>query len=226
MNSFNWTIRSKEEWNDRADFWNSRSKSMWDSGSRKDIIPLLTSHLHSQARVLDVGCGDGYGTYRLHTLGYDAVGVDISEEMIAYAKKRGTTIPFYIADVSNLPVEMESVDAILCINVLEWIEVPVVALQELKRVLKKGGLLCIGILGPTAGPRASGFRKVYGEKTISNSMMPWEFQKLAVEMGFELEDELAVYKEGVTERHYEGLSTQLKQALSFMWVFLLRKVGE
>ncbi|MBC5636939.1 class I SAM-dependent methyltransferase [Ornithinibacillus sp. BX22] len=223
MNSFNWTVKSKQEWNDRADFWNSRSKSMWDSGSRRDIIPFLTSHLHSQAKVLDVGCGDGYGTYKLHALGYDPVGVDISEEMIAYAKKRGTTIPFYVADASNLPVEIESVDAILSINVLEWVEVPAIALQELKRVLRKGGLLCVGILGPTAGPRATGFRKVYGEKTISNSMMPWEFQKLAIEMGFELEDELAVYKEGVTERHYEGLSTPLKQAISFMWVFLLRK---
>ena len=35
-----------------------------------------------KAKVLDVGCGDGYGTYKLSRAGYKAVGVDLSEVMI------------------------------------------------------------------------------------------------------------------------------------------------
>lgn len=226
MKSFNWKEKSKEEWDNRASFWSSRSQNMWDSGSRKDIIPFLNKHLASQSKILDVGCGDGYGTNKLHTLGHELIGVDISEEMITHAKKKNSNIPFLVADVQDIPLEDKSVDAIVCINVLEWVEVPYHALKEFKRIVSKDGLLCVGILGPTAGPRTNGYRKVYGEHTISNTMMPWEFQKLAEENGFTLVDELAVYKEGVKKQHYEGLSTQLKQALSFMWVFLLRKEGK
>jgi ubiquinone/menaquinone biosynthesis C-methylase UbiE len=226
LDSFDWMEKSKEEWNNRASFWNARSQNMWDHGSRKDIIPLLEKHLENGSKLVDVGCGDGYGTYKLQKLGHEVMGLDISEEMIEKAKERIQNIPFQVADVNHLPLSDESVDAILSINVLEWVEVPSVAATELRRALKKDGLLCVGILGPTAGPRSSSYPKVYGEKTINNTMMPWEFFKLAKELGFELVDELGVYKEGVKEEHYQELPVVLKQALSFMWVFLLRKVGE
>ncbi|WP_047983165.1 class I SAM-dependent methyltransferase [Ornithinibacillus californiensis] len=226
MNSFNWSEKSKAEWNNRANFWSGRSKDMWENGSRKDIIPFFNRHLHKNSKILDVGCGDGYGTYLLHSLGHYMVGVDISDEMITKAKERLEEVPFEVADIGELPFGKESMDAVLSINVLEWVEVPALALEELKRVLKTNGLFCAGILGPTAGPRMNGYRKVYGEKTISNSMMPWEFSQLAKELGFEVVDGFGVYKDGVTEKNYQGLPTQLKQALSFMWVFLLRKVGE
>ncbi|WP_026908611.1 class I SAM-dependent methyltransferase [Paucisalibacillus globulus] len=226
MDSFDWMEKSKEEWNNRASFWNARSQNMWDHGSRKDIIPLLEKHLENGSKLVDVGCGDGYGTYKLKKLGHEVMGLDISEEMIEKAKERLQDIPFKVADVNQLPLLDESVDAILSINVIEWVEVPSVAATELRRVLKQDGLLCVGVLGPTAGPRSSSYPKVYGKKTINNTMMPWEFFKLAKELGFELVDELGVYKEGVTEEHYQGLPVVLKQALSFMWVFLLRKVGE
>ena len=39
--------------------------------------------------MLDVGCGDGYGTYKLSLTGYKAVGVDLSEVMIQKGKERG-----------------------------------------------------------------------------------------------------------------------------------------
>ena len=38
--------------------------------------------MKKEAQVLDVGCGDGYGTYKLSSAGYKAVGVDLSEVMI------------------------------------------------------------------------------------------------------------------------------------------------
>lgn len=226
MDSFNWEERSKKEWNDRANFWNARSQHMWDHGSRKDIIPLLSKHLNHRASIVDVGCGDGYGTYKLKLLGYEVMGLDISEEMIKKAKTRLPDLAFQVADVNQLPLTNESVDAILCVNVLEWVEVPAKAVEELHRVLRPDGILCVGILGPTAGPRSSSYPKVFGEKTINNTMMPWEFFKLAKELGFTLLDELGVYKEGVKVEYHQNLPVDLKQALSFMWVFLLRKVGE
>jgi ubiquinone/menaquinone biosynthesis C-methylase UbiE len=226
MDTFNWSKEARNQWDNRAMFWSERSKNMWDHGSRKDIIPFFNDFVETGNRVLDVGCGDGYGTYKLHELGYKAVGADLSVEMITKAKERLFDIPFFQADIGDLPFQSNSFDAILCINVLEWTETPALALKELRRVLKPGGFLCTGILGPTAGPRNNGYRRVYGEKTISNSMMPWEFDKLAKEMDFVDLNGFGVYKEGVKAEHYQQLPITLKQALTFMWVSIFQKVGE
>lgn len=47
--------------------------------------------------------------------------------------------PDIIGDIHNLPLENESVDAIICIAVLEHIENPFQAFDEMFRVLKKDG---------------------------------------------------------------------------------------
>ncbi|WP_047981008.1 class I SAM-dependent methyltransferase [Ornithinibacillus contaminans] len=227
METFDWNEAAKAEWDNRAGFWRERSQTMWERGSRKDIIPFMVKHVAKGSTILDIGCGDGYGTYKLRQLGYDVIGADISVAMIEKAKEQlPKEVPLLQADIGNLPLAAESVDGIMCINVVEWTEIPAHSLKELRSILRKGGLLCIGILGPTAGPRASGYRRVYGEKTISHPIMPWELHKLAKEMKFELRDSFGVYKDGVTEKHYKDLSIELKQALSFMWVFMFEKVGD
>src|SRR5690625_2293365 len=127
---------------------------------------------------------------------------------------------------SDLPLENSTADGILAINVLEWTETPFTGLSELKRILVTNGLLCIGILGPTAGPRANSYPRVYGEKVILNTMMPWEFSQLAAENGFKLIDHFGVFKKEVNKQEISHLPLKLQQALSFMWVFLMKKTEE
>ncbi|WP_174615687.1 class I SAM-dependent methyltransferase [Virgibacillus ihumii] len=226
--SFDWHKEAEVQWDGRAGFWNERSKTMWDDGSRKDIIPFIEKHLQKENSILDIGCGDGYGTYRLHKSGYIATGMDLSNEMISKARERlnQNEIHFIQGDISNMPFSDGSFDAVMAINVLEWTEKPAVALQELFRVLKRGGTLYCGILGPAAGPRANSYPRLHGEKAICNTMMPWEFEKLAADYNFTYLDGFGVYKEGVKPHHHEGLSPDLRQALSFLWLFMLRKEGE
>ena len=50
------------------------------------------------------------------------------------------------------------------------------------------------MLGPTAGPRKQSFPRLYGKLVICNTMMPWEFERLALENGWEKVDELTVFK--------------------------------
>ncbi|MFZ3579429.1 class I SAM-dependent methyltransferase [Virgibacillus sp. DJP39] len=228
MTSFNWKKEAELQWDSRAQFWNERSVGMWDNGSRKDIVPFIEKHMEKGSRVYDIGCGDGYGTYKLHKLGLDVVGMDLSGEMISLAKERiaDEEISFIQGDVMDLPFEDNSCDGIMSINVLEWTETPAHAVKQLRRVLKKGGMLCVGILGPTAGPRAHSYPRVYGEKAIANTMMPWEFQKLALENNFTYVDGFGVYRDGVKPQNYEGLPDDLKQALTFSWIFMLKKEGE
>ncbi|AIF42351.1 bifunctional 2-polyprenyl-6-hydroxyphenol methylase/3-demethylubiquinol 3-O-methyltransferase UbiG [Virgibacillus sp. SK37] len=227
MKSFNWEKEAETQWDQRAAFWNARSKKMWDSGSRKDIVDFIKKHIPEDYDMLDVGCGDGYGSFKLTQAGYKVTGVDISSEMIELAKKNNkNAAAFYQADINQLPFKADTFHGAVGINVLEWTENPVSALNEMKRIVKKDGYLCVGILGPTAGPRENSFPRLYGENAICNTMMPWEFQRIAQEKNLEYIDGFGVYKEGVNEENYSNLSLDLKQALTFMWVFIFRKAGD
>lgn len=221
MNNKSWQQSSANAWNDRALEWHERSEAMWTTGSRKTIIPFIQSKLKQGSTVLDAGCGDGYGSYLLSQNDYKVIGIDIAEKMIKYAK--GTyindDIEFLQGDLSDLPLDNKSVDAIMAINSLEWTENPLTVLNEFHRVMKNKGSLFIGLLGPTAGPRANSFNRLYGENVICNTMMPWELERLALENGWNLIDHIPVYKEEAKKIETSKLSKILKQSLTFMWVF-------
>ncbi|GIW68439.1 MAG: hypothetical protein KatS3mg099_387 [Candidatus Parcubacteria bacterium] len=51
--------------------------------------------------------------------------------------------PDVVGDIHKLPFADESVDGILCLAVLEHVERPWVAVREMHRVLKKGGLIFV-----------------------------------------------------------------------------------
>lgn len=224
MSEFNWSEEAEKQWDERSSGWNSMSKEMWESGSRKEIAPFFAKHVAPNGVVCDLGCGDGYGSFKLAELGYLVTGMDVSEEMIHKARgtNEGNTAQFIKGDMSNLPFEKDSFDAIVAINSLEWTEDPLKVIKEIQRIVKPGGFACIGILGPTAAPRINSYRRLYNEKVICNTMMPWELVKLAEENGWGNVDSLGVYKRGTDQMPIGSLSTELRQALSFMWVSMLR----
>ncbi|WP_407271998.1 class I SAM-dependent methyltransferase [Radiobacillus sp. PE A8.2] len=221
---FNWHKEAEQQWDMRSNFWNQNSKDMWDSGNRSTIIPLIGKHMNPQARLLDVGCGDGYGAYKLSALGFEVVGVDISAEMVKKAKQnQSNRLSFVQGDVVNLPFESDTFDGIMVINALEWTEDPFKGLRELHRIAKKDARIFIGILGPAAGPRTNSFPRLIGEPTICNTMMPWELEQLALELDLKVIDGMGVYDAQVDQFEIDQLPKRLKQALTFMWVSVLKK---
>ncbi|MBG0829899.1 class I SAM-dependent methyltransferase [Planomonospora sp. ID67723] len=54
------------------------------------------------ARVLDAGCGTGRVAIRLAELGYECVGVDLDESMLAVARSRAPGLRWMTADLSTL----------------------------------------------------------------------------------------------------------------------------
>src|SRR5699024_4060828 len=144
--------------------WDKRGINMWDNGSRKDIIPFFNTYVEQATSVLDIGCGSGYGTYKLKELAYEVTGIDISEKMVQLAKNHlGNDVPLYVVSVADLPFNDEAFDHALLINVIEWTEHTIDALSEIKRILKQGGMLCAGILGATSGPRQNSYARLYNE---------------------------------------------------------------
>ncbi len=225
MGDFRWHKEAEKQWDGQADFWSKQSQAMWNSGSRSTIIPFFSKHLEDKAHILDAGCGDGYGSYLLSELGFQVVGIDISAEMIEKANNRSQSVnlSFTQGDLTRLPFENETFSGIMAINSIEWTEQPLQAIYELRRVTKPGGIFCVGLLGPTAGPRQHAYQRLYGDTVIQNTMMPWEFEQLVSENGWRVVDGQPVYKDAVNIETTKGLPKELKQALSFMWVFILKK---
>lgn len=60
-----------------------------DEREAERFISNLTAHLSLErgARVLDLACGKGRHSAQLRKLGFDVIGMDLSEESIAYAKE-------------------------------------------------------------------------------------------------------------------------------------------
>ncbi|MDI3313291.1 MAG: methyltransferase domain-containing protein [Mycobacterium sp.] len=127
---------------------------------------------------LDVGCGPGSITASLAAAvgsGGLVLGVDISESMLARAVRTdfGPQVAFLRADAQRLPLRDETVDAVVCIAVLQLVPQPAAALAEITRVLRPGGRLALMV--PTAGPAArigrllpGGWAYVFGEDELGD----------------------------------------------------------
>ncbi|GED69199.1 methyltransferase [Brevibacillus reuszeri] len=226
-----WSEQASKQWDEYAADWHSKSDAMWETGSRRTILPFFMQLISAQTGpVLDAGCGDGYASCKLAEQGFTVQGVDIAGEMIRLANDRVKSdhnqVHFQTADISSLPFSDATFAGALSINVVEFTHSPIRALLELHRVLAVGGVLVLGILGPTAGPRAHSYRRLYEEATIQNTMMPWEAKQLARENGFTLLAEEPVYKDGITPDIAGRLSVELREAVSFLTLFALQKTAK
>jgi 2-polyprenyl-3-methyl-5-hydroxy-6-metoxy-1,4-benzoquinol methylase len=95
-------------------------------------------------RVLDLGCGDGALSWLLWKRGAQAVGVDPTPEAIEYARRehrrRGTDAQFATMSSYDSGQADGSFDAVISTDVIEHVEQPIALLEELRRVLKPGGV--------------------------------------------------------------------------------------
>lgn len=115
----------------------------WYKGMAAINSALLKKYLpkNKKLKILDVGCGPGAALLYLSSFG-DVVGVDLSDEALKFARKRGKVKK---GDISSLPFEDESLDVAVCLDVLyhQWVKDNAKALLEIKRVLKPGGIFLL-----------------------------------------------------------------------------------
>lgn len=96
-------------------------------------------------KVLDVGCGPGINSVRLAMMGFDVVGVDISEFAILKAQRKAelenVNILFKISDIEHLPFEDNYFDICFCGAVLHHFQNLNTVAQEIYRVVKTDGFV-------------------------------------------------------------------------------------
>ena len=92
-------------------------------------------------RLVDIGCGTGQSrrVYASHLAWY--LGIDLSREARASARRQHPASSFLQADALRLPLDDASVDAVAFSSVLHHVDDRARALAEARRVLRPGGLV-------------------------------------------------------------------------------------
>lgn len=109
------------------------------------VIERLEPLVTKETDVLDVGCGDGrtLGTW-IAPRAKSYIGVDISKPAIALAKEAGLDARL-IEDAGELGLPDQSVDVVTCVEVLEHLFSPQLAVREIRRVLRPGGVVLFSV---------------------------------------------------------------------------------
>lgn len=92
-------------------------------------------------KVLEVGCAIGAFAKLLHEGGFEVTAIDISEFIIKKAKKLQSDIEFKVLDIEKEIKVNKKYDYIFAFEVLEHLNSPHTALFNMKKLLKKNGVL-------------------------------------------------------------------------------------
>ncbi len=114
----------------------------------------------SGKRVLDAGCGVGWGSAILLEAGAaEVVGLDLDPEAIANARARVPRAEFTVGDLLQLPFTDDRYDVVVCFEALEHTGDTNRTLDELSRVLTPDGLLLVSSPHPGVYPEGNPFHK-------------------------------------------------------------------
>ena len=106
---------------------------------------LVASRFVAGKRVLDIACGEGYGSSLLSQTAASVVGVDISAETVAYASEayRRDNLRFLVGSCAAIPLADASADVVVSFETLEHHGQHEEMFREFKRVLAPGGLCLV-----------------------------------------------------------------------------------
>jgi SAM-dependent methyltransferase len=94
-------------------------------------------------RVLEVGCGEGYGTARLASCAEQIIGIDYDALTVGHAAASYPQARFVRGNLAALPVPSESIDVLATLQVIEHVWNHPEFVRECLRVLRPGGLLLV-----------------------------------------------------------------------------------
>lgn len=110
----------------------------WHLGKVFRTVETLVAKSEAQT-LLDAGCGEGFAIDFLSGYFPDLrmTGVDVSEAAVAFAREHfGDRARFRTGSLYKLPFSDRAFDTVLCSEVLEHLEDPSAAIEELKRVAR------------------------------------------------------------------------------------------
>ena len=151
---------------------------------------VMRAALRDGERILDAGTGTGIAVAAATGGGREVIGLDLSPEMLAVARRRHPEHRFVEADFAAMPFADGEFDVVLSVHALLFAEDPVVALVEWRRVTRRGGRVSLSVPGPAERTPWSIYADVYerhGIRTARASDYPTqaELKQWAVAAGWE-----------------------------------------
>ena len=144
--------QQKESWNKFSNGWKDWDNIVMDflSPMGKEIIRLI--HPSGDDMVLDIAAGTGEPGLTIAGMlsSGKVISTDLSENMLAVAREKATeknvkNFETKIADVTELPFDDNSFDAISCRFGFMFFPDMLLAAKEMARVLKPGGRVAIAV---------------------------------------------------------------------------------
>lgn len=227
--------------------WWDGLADQWRTAMPDEVLDEVVERLAlAPGRVLlDAGCATGAWSLGLAQRGYHVIGVDLSPAMIERARQQvhelglsDTEARYVVGDLERLDLADASVDAILCINVIDFTPAPGRALVELQRILRPGGRLLLTTLAAYSPIRLDPGRERWRrflpdppEVIPLNDLLPWEAEALLLELGWEIIDQrprvgatLRGPKTAYTDAFVSALPDRiLQQTIATTWEFLAER---
>ena len=142
----------RDQWDLFAEIW---SRDIENDGNRHFILGPASKRMLGDIKgqkVLDVACGEGYFSRLLASAGAEVTGVDISKNLVAFAREKELASPmgieYHVGDASRLVFEADRFDLVHCSMALMDIIEYELAISEASRVLKEGGRFIFSIVHP------------------------------------------------------------------------------
>lgn len=155
---------------------------------RYDLVAAhIRRHLPRGGRVLDVGCGSALVADRLQDVDFHYVGTDLGAHQVAYGAKKqrdGTgalRASFARSTAENLPFDDATFDVVVMSEVIEHLLRPELAVWEVARVLRPGGVFVMTTNNASEMPLRSPLSHLFAwiEKAVGMdhpaliSLRPW-----------------------------------------------------
>jgi ubiquinone/menaquinone biosynthesis C-methylase UbiE len=195
-----------DAFNDRAEHYAmERERLPYFRAQLEIVLRMLTGQ---RGRILDIGCAAGGEISLLQSRGFSVVGIDLSPIMLDFANRRFSSsgdVTFCRADIERLPFESGSMDHVVCLGVLEFVPDYSLALTEINRVLRPGGLAIFAIPSRISlynisnqvahhslRPLVRTAKRIMGRKSgvqatkplQRNLCIPWRYRALLRQLGF------------------------------------------
>jgi SAM-dependent methyltransferase len=115
----------------------------------RELLDGFAESLRDEGRVCEIGCGPGQIARYLHERGVEMCGVDLSREMVKFARRLNPDIPFEHGDMLKLDIPEASLAGIICFYAIIHLkrEDAPLALAQTHRALRPGGRLLVSFHG-------------------------------------------------------------------------------
>lgn len=134
-----------------------------------EIFEFLAQQINGlkSKKIFDIGCGTGIATRQLAQFGAEVIGSDISNKMIAVARQHGDGIQYVVSPSKSIPFTNEYFDLVTAFSAFHWFT-DRDSINEIKRILKKGGSFAVVNKNDRAGIRKD-VNKLFAKYTKTSS---------------------------------------------------------